>query len=105
MAAANYFQKLYFHRIGTVQSEDVLVYERRDQKEWGFGGSVTEDGRYLVIHVWRGTDPQTRIFYEDLKRSKAPAVAPDQSPVVELLKEADAQYDFIANDGPIFWFL
>ncbi len=52
---ANYFHKLYYHRVGTKQSEDVLVYERKDQKEWGFDGKVTDDGGYLIISVWRGT--------------------------------------------------
>src|SRR5215211_3993737 len=45
----NKFQKLYYHRLGTPQSADVLVYERRDQPDWGFGAEVTEDGRYAVI--------------------------------------------------------
>ncbi|UFP93248.1 prolyl oligopeptidase family serine peptidase [Gloeobacter morelensis] len=92
----NYFQKLYFHRLGTPQDQDVLVYERKDQKEWGFGGEVSEDGRYLVIRVSQGTDPKNRIFYKDLTD---PAAA-----VVELLPEADAAYEFIDNDGPLFWF-
>ena len=52
LADTNFFQKLYYHRIGTNQSEDVLVYERPDVKELGFGGEVTEDGRYLIINVW-----------------------------------------------------
>ena len=38
-------QKLYYHRLGTPQSDDVLVYERPDQPKWGVGGDVTEDGR------------------------------------------------------------
>ncbi len=92
----NYFQKLYFHRIGTAQSEDVLVYERKDQKEWGFGGTVTEDGRYLVITVTQGTDPKNRVFFKDLQIK--------ESKVVELLDKADASYNFIDNDGPVFWF-
>ncbi|MFZ0817111.1 MAG: S9 family peptidase, partial [Candidatus Sulfotelmatobacter sp.] len=41
---ANYFQKLYYHRVGTAQSEDQLIYERPDNKELGFAGSVTDDG-------------------------------------------------------------
>ncbi|MBI3723184.1 S9 family peptidase, partial [bacterium] len=45
LAAQNYFQKLFFHKIGTPQSEDALVYKRDDEKEWGFGGTVSEDGR------------------------------------------------------------
>ena len=96
MAAANYFQKLYYHRLRTPQSDDILIYERPDQKEWGFNGSVTEDGRYLIIYVWKGTDRKNRIYYKDLQ-------TPDAK-VVELLDEFDASYGFIANDGPIFWF-
>ena len=59
----NYFHKLYFHRLGTEQDQDVLVYDRPDQKEWGFFGGVTDDGRYLIIMVWHGTDTRNRVFY------------------------------------------
>ncbi len=93
---ANYFQKLYYHRIGTKQSEDVLVYERKDQKEWGFGGTVSEDGRYLIINVWRGTDPKNLLFYKDLKAKDAK--------VVELIRDFEASYNFIGNDGAAFYF-
>ncbi len=44
----NYFQKLYYHKLGTPQAEDKLIYERPDNKELGFGGSVTDDGHYLI---------------------------------------------------------
>jgi prolyl oligopeptidase len=95
LKAVNYFQKLFYHRIGTPQTEDKLVYERPDQKEWGFGAGVTEDGRYLLINVWQGTDPRNRLYYKDL-------TAPD-APVVKLLDDFDALYSFISNDGPVFW--
>ena len=95
MAAANYFQKLYFHRIGTPQSEDSLVYERPDQKEWGFGGIVTEDGRYLVISIWKGSDRKNRIYYKDLQAR--------DGKLVPLLDEFDASYNFVGNDGPLLW--
>ena len=93
---ANYFQKLYFHRLGTPQSEDVLVYERPDMKELGFAGSVTDDGKYLIITVWQGTERKNRVYYKDLSRK--------DSPVVKLLDDFDAAYSFIDNDGPVFWF-
>lgn len=93
---ANYFHKLYYHRVGTKQSEDVLVYERKDQKEWGFDGKVTDDGRYLIISVWRGTDPKNLVFYQDLQTKGAK--------VVELIKDFDAAFSFIGNDGPVFYF-
>lgn len=96
LKGVNYFQKLYFHKLGTEQSADTLIYERRDQKEWGFGGSVTDDGRYLIISVWRGTDPKNMVFYKDLAKPDAP--------VVELIREFEADFAFIDNDGPVFWF-
>jgi len=91
----NYFHKLYFHRLGTPQSEDVLVYERPDEKEWGFGGTVTEDGRYLIIDVWKGTEERNRVYYRDLR---------EDGEVVRLLDDFDASYSFVGNDGPVFWF-
>jgi prolyl oligopeptidase len=93
---ANFYQKLYYHRLGTPQSADELVYQRPDVKEMGFIPLVTEDGRYLIIHAWKGTETENGIFYKDLE-------TPD-SKVVELLAGFDASYDFIGNDGPIFWF-
>ncbi len=95
MRDANYFQKLYYHRLGTAQSEDKLIYERPDNKEMGFAGNVTDDGHYLIIHVWQGTSPNNRLYYKDLTQ-------PD-SPVVKLLDDFDAQYSLIDNDGPVFW--
>src|SRR4030095_4095363 len=64
LKGTNYFQKLFYHRIVTPQSEDVLVYERPDQKDWLFDGSVTKDGNYLIITVFQGTDVKTRIYYK-----------------------------------------
>ncbi len=92
----NYFQKLFYHRLGTPQSEDVLIYHRPDQKEWGFNGSVTEDGKYLIISVWQGTAPKNLVFYQDLTDRN--------SPVIELINEFAARYNFIDNEGSVFWF-
>jgi prolyl oligopeptidase len=93
---ANYFQKLYYHRLGTPQSDDRLIYERPDQKDWGFSGDVTADGRYLIISIWRGTDPRNMVFYKDLSLTNAP--------VVELINSFEASYSFIENDQTHFWF-
>ncbi|MBD1924128.1 S9 family peptidase [Microcoleus sp. FACHB-831] len=92
----NYFQKLYYHRFGTPQSEDILIYHRPDQKEWGFSAGVTEDGKYLIISVWLGTDPKNLVFYKDLTAPSAE--------VVELISEFEASYSFIDTDGSVFWF-
>ena len=84
-------------RIGTPQTEDELVYERPDQKEWGFGG----DGhrrRALPRHpVWQGTERKNRIFYKDLQAKPTRRSS-------NCCDDFDAEYNFIDNDGPIFWF-
>src|SRR5205814_9284080 len=92
----NYFHKLYYHRLGTLQSADRLIYHRPDQKEWGFSGSVTDDGHYLIITVWQGTDTRNRVYYQDLQIPAAP--------VVELLNAFEANYNFIDNIGLVFYF-
>ncbi len=95
LEATNYDQKLFYHRLGTPQTADPLIYARPDQPEWGFNGSVSEDGRYLIISVWRGSSSQNLLFYQDL------AIA--DSPVVELVSEFKASYQFIGNAGSVFW--
>ena len=66
----NYFQKLYFHALGTPQADDRLVYERPDEKEWKFGSIVTDDGKYLVIDVTKGTDDRNRRALSKAGRSR-----------------------------------
>jgi prolyl oligopeptidase len=92
----NLNQKIYYHRVGTSQSDDVLVYRRSDHPQWGFGPQVTEDGRYLVITIWKGTDDKYRILYKDLTE-------PYGMPI-DLIRNFDNEYSFVGNDGPLFYF-
>ena len=96
LKGVNKFQKLYFHRLGSPQSEDALIYERGDQPDWGFGARVTDDGRFLIISIWQGTDRRNRVYYKDLTQPGAS--------VVKLLDDFDADYSFVDNDGGLFWF-
>ena len=91
----NYYQKLYYHQLGKPQSEDVLIYHRPDQKEWGFSGGVTEDGRYLIISVWLGSDSKNLVFYKDLANPNAE--------VIELINQFESDYSFIDNDDSVFY--
>jgi prolyl oligopeptidase len=94
LAAANQFQKLYFHKIGTPQAADTLVYERPDEKQWRFGARVTEDGRYLVINVSQTF--RNRVYYKDLKQPGAK--------VLPLIDNFESSNTFIDNEGPVFFF-
>jgi len=96
LADVNYFQKLYYHKIGTPQSADTLVYDRPDEKEWGFHAATTDDGRYLLIQVTKGTAAKYRILYKDLSKPG--------SKVLPLIDNFESAYDFIDNVGPVFYF-
>ena len=102
LTSVNRFQKVYYHRLGSDQTQDVLVYERPDQPDWGFSAAVTDDGRYLVMNVWLGTDRRNRVYYLDLRSATRPKVT---GAVARLLDDFDASYGFIGNDGPVFYFL
>jgi len=88
--------KVYYHRVGTSQAADVLVYERPDHPEWGFQLNVSEDGRYLIITVWQGTDDRYRIVVKDLTE---PYGLP-----YELIDNFDHEYSFVGNDDQVLYF-
>jgi prolyl oligopeptidase len=94
---SNYFQKLYYHALGTPQSEDKLIYDAPEHKDWMFGSRVTDDGKYLVIDISQGTDDRNRVFYKALDDPNAK--------VVKLIDNFDAGYFLIDNEGPVFYFL
>jgi prolyl oligopeptidase len=90
-------QQIWFHRLGTAQADDRLVYERPDQPEWYLGAEVTEDGRLLVVTAWKGTNPESAVFVADLSD---PAWTP-----VPLLDRMDATYQVLGNDGDVLYVL
>ena len=96
LRAQTFNQKLYFHKIGTPQSEDVLIYERPDDKEFFMGGSVTQDGNWLIISVGKGTSPKNMVYFKNLKMEK--------SPLLPLVDGLTANYSFIGNDEANFYF-
>jgi prolyl oligopeptidase len=92
----NLNQKVYLHKLGTPQSADQLIYERPDEPTWGFQASVSDDGRYVVLTAWKGTDDKYRVFYKPIDNLAADAV--------HLVGEFDAEYSFFGNDGNWFYF-
>ena len=91
----NLNQKIFYHRIGTSQSDDVLVYRRPDHPEWTFGNVVTDDGRYLIISIRKGTDARNRLVYKDLSEP--------YGVLIDLIESFDNEYSLVGNDGPVFF--
>src|SRR6185503_6330668 len=95
-------EKMYYHRMGTSQSQDVLVYERPDQPFWFVGGGVSEDGRYLFVFVNRGTESQNRLYVADLSDPMHPKI---DAPIRPLFERGDAAYGPIGNVGSTIYMI
>ena len=87
------FSRVYWHELGTPQSQDTLVYERPDDKDLWFSPELTLDGRFLVLQFGRGTSRQYGILYNDLNRT---------GKWTELMPQGEARYSFIDNLGDRF---
>jgi prolyl oligopeptidase len=67
LKAADEPPQLCFHKLGTAQSEDVVVFERPDQRDWTFGGTVPDSGDFLVITISKAGDVNNNVSYIDLR--------------------------------------
>lgn len=94
LKGANYFQKLYYHRLGTPQSEDVLVAENRDDKEWGFGADVSDDGQWLLINVWKSAGSKNGLLVLPLPKGAFAGGKPQP-----ITLDFDASYNPVAVTG------
>ena len=102
LTGSNYFQKLYYHRLGTGQIRDVLVFENRLQKEWGFGTSVTDDGKILLINVWKGSGRKNGLLWLALTNGGYTGASPATVPTPITL-EFDAEYTPVGVSGNTLW--
>jgi prolyl oligopeptidase len=96
VAALN--EMVYFHKLGTKQEDDQLVYRRPDHPDWNFWVTVSDDNKYLVLSIARSTDPQNQVLIRD-------ASAPADAPFKELIGDFENQFWFIGNDGAKLFFL
>ena len=97
LQSLNLGQKVYFHKLGQSQSQDKLIHEDAENPEYGFGATVTEDGRYLILINWVGTDDRYRVLYRDLKDQAA-----DKMNV--LIDKFENEYTLLGNEGSKLYF-
>jgi prolyl oligopeptidase len=99
LKAANQYEKLFFHKLGTPQSQDALVYTRSDDPDWFVGGTVTDDGRYLVIQANHGDEVQNTLLVQDLSAGDTAA------PIRPIIPKPTAVFTLIGNIGPTLYVL
>ena len=86
--------KLMFHKIGTDQSEDYVVYENPDQPRWGWGISVIKDTNIKILSISEGTDERNRLYIQLNAGEK----------FIPLIDELIGAYSFIDSKDGILWF-
>ncbi|MBI1263446.1 MAG: prolyl oligopeptidase family serine peptidase [Alphaproteobacteria bacterium] len=92
----NLNQAIYFHALGTDQSEDRLIIADPETPETSWRGSVSDDGRYLVINSSQGTDGNG-VWILDLETAGAEPV--------EIFAGFANNHDYVGNTGETFFFL
>ncbi|XP_072176200.1 prolyl endopeptidase-like [Diadema setosum] len=100
--SANMNQKLYYHVLGTDQSEDVMCAEFPDNPKWIIGAEVSDDGRYILLTISEGCDPVNRLYYCDIETLENGING--VLPWVKLIDNFDAEYEYITNEGTVFTF-
>jgi prolyl oligopeptidase len=89
-------QKVYYHRLGTAQQDDVLVYERPDQPGWFVWGEATADARYLLVYVEQTEDSAKQVFVRDLGAGKQPRL---DAPLRPLVQDWGGNYYLVGSQG------
>ena len=95
--ALNTNQQVYFHKLGTEQAQDALIYETPDQPELNHTAQVSDDGRWLIVTSSSGTDERYEITLIDLERSEADPMT--------LVPGFEHDYSFVGNLGSRFFFV
>ena len=92
--------QIHYHRVGTAQDQDRLIYWRRDLPRYFVDAAVTEDGRYLIVTLENGTDPRNRLLYADLGDPLQPDL---DAPVEAIVDEDMAELTVLGNEGPVLF--
>jgi len=95
--ALNTNQQVYFHRLGTEQAQDGLIYETPEQPELNHTAQVSDDGRWLIVTSSSGTDDRYEVTLIDLEDESA-------TPRV-LVPGFDNNYSYVGNSGDAFYFV
>jgi prolyl oligopeptidase len=94
-------QKMYYHIIGEEQSQDVLCYESPEHPDWLVSCELSDEGRYLIMYIYRGAESKNKLYYCDLQ-----SLNYQYKGLLNMVRliddDFDSSYDFIANNDNIF---
>ncbi len=96
LSGANEFHTLYYHKLGTDQSKDKLIYEDTKNPNRNVGASTTSDERYMILSKSESTSGNA-FSVQDLSNPN--------NPIIDIVKGFDADYGLVDSDGTILYFL
>ncbi|KAF7490254.1 Prolyl endopeptidase [Sarcoptes scabiei] len=99
----NQFNKLFYHRIGTSQKDDILITHSPKEPSNRFYGIVSDCGQYLHVLIKRSSENE-EWYYHRFKDGKQPKITPNMT-LKPVATGFDASYDILTNDGPIHYVL
>ena len=86
--------KLMFHKLGTPQLEDQIIYENSNKPRWGWGINVLEDKEVKFLTISDGTDERNRLYVQ-LKKG---------GDFIPLIDELIGAYQYLNHKDDIYWF-
>jgi len=89
----NEFQKIYYHKLGTQQSEDKLIWEDKQNPKRLFGAGVTDDEKFLIISVFEGAASENLLYFKDFT---------SDFPIKPVFTKFEADYSVVDNLGDKF---
>ncbi|KAG0275856.1 hypothetical protein BGZ95_008305 [Linnemannia exigua] len=99
---ANINKRLYYHKIGTPQSEDVLVFLDTENPLHAPGAEISDDGKYLLLHISRDCEHVNMLYLANLEETGS--IVPRDHQWTKVVDNFKAHYDYLANDGTVFYF-
>lgn len=100
LSASLGLHELRYHRLGTPQADDPLIFRREGSLGWSTGGQVSEDGRYLFVYHQEGTSPHNRLHVLDLGDPRKPDVS---RPLRPLFTEDTAELSVVGVVGDVVY--
>ena len=86
--------KLMFHKLGTPQSEDQIIYENINKPRWGWGINVLKDTEVKFLTISNGTDERNRLYVQLKKGGE----------FIPLIDELIGAYQYLNHKDNIYWF-
>lgn len=96
LSAVNKDSKIYYHKLGTKQSEDILIYEDPQNPEIGFSPAVTESKKYLIIYASVSTSGNA-VYLKDLTK--------ENSKIIKFIDDFNYDFSLVDEVGNKFYFL